>query len=246
MMPCGILPRWFAAESFMSCLLIVDASSSLCSVALSRASESWSLCEDQPRRHAQRLLPMVDELLMQAGVKKAELQGIAYGRGPGSFTGIRIAASVLQGIAFALELPVCGISSLQSVALKTLQNTAADHVMAIMDAHMGEVFWGHFQRDGELCRLVGEEHVGSPEQCLQALDNFDGMVAGDGLTLPAFSGFMQDWAAIQPQADIMLLLAQAAWRRGEFGAVAQHPPVYLRDSVAWKKLDEQPSLLRRD
>jgi len=245
-MPCVILPRLFAAESIMSCLLIVDASSSLCSVALSRGSESWSLCEDQPRRHAQRLLPMVDELLIRAGVKKAELEGIAYGRGPGSFTGIRIAASVLQGIAFALELPVCGISSLQSVALKTLRSSQADHVMAVMDAHMGEVFWGHFQREGELCRLIGAEHVGSPEQCLQALKAFDGIVAGDGLTLPAFASCAQEWADVQPQADIMLALAEDAWQRGEFGSVEQHPPVYLRDSVAWKKLDEQPSLLRRD
>ena len=245
-MPCGILPRLFAAELPMSCLLIVDASSSLCSVALSQGDVSWSQCEDQPRRHAQRLLPMVDDILSAAGIKKAQLQGIAYGRGPGSFTGIRIAASVLQGIAFALDLPVCGISSLQSVALKALQNTQADNVMAIMDAHMGEVFWGHFQRDGELCHLVGTEHVGSPDQCLQALANFDGIAAGDGLTLPAFSACAQDWATVQPQADIMLLLAQAAWQRGEFGSAEQHQPVYLRDSVAWKKLDEQPSLLRRD
>lgn len=229
----------------MASLLVVDASSTLCSVALSHDAQQWQLIEEQPRKHAQRLLPMVDELLTQAQVSKQQLSGIAYGRGPGSFTGIRIAASVMQGIAFALSLPVAGISSLQAVALATLRRCDAQTVMAIMDAHMGEVFWGQFERDGDLCRLVGVEQVGSPQQCLQELSSFRGVLAGDGLALADFSHCDQRFAAVYPQADVMLSLAHEVWQQQGFGAVEEHPPVYLRDSVAWKKIDEQPSLLRR-
>src|SRR5690554_8240057 len=100
----------------MTCLLVVDASSTLCSVALSNQGQQWHISEEQPRRQAQRLLPMVDELLKKSQVSKQALQGIAYGCGPGSFTGIRIAASVTQGIALALDLPALGLSSLQAVA----------------------------------------------------------------------------------------------------------------------------------
>lgn len=230
----------------MTCLLVLDASSLLCSVALQTSDSRYHITEEQPRRHAQRLLPMVDELVKRAGIDKTALDGIAYGRGPGSFTGIRIAASVMQGIALALNIPVAGISSLQAVAQAVFLQTDARNIMAIMDAHMGEVFWGHYVRDGETCRLLGAEKVGAPDVCLAELQDFDGILAGDGLTISALSHLDQHWAHIQPVADIMLPLADLAWQRHEFAEPHQHQPVYLRESVAWKKLDEQPSLLRRD
>ena len=229
----------------MSFLLVLDASSSLCSVALGDETQRWHLTEDQPRRHAQRLLPMVDELLTSAGVARHDLSAIAYGRGPGSFTGIRIAASVMQGIAMALELPVAGISSLQAVAQYVFNHTSERQVMAVMDAHMGEVFWGLYERDGDLCRLSGQEHVGTPELFLQQISGYGGILAGDGLTLPFAADLAQTWNAVQPTADIMLQLAWPLWQAGQFGDMDNHQPVYLRDSVAWKKLDEQPSLLKR-
>lgn len=229
----------------MACLLVLDASSRLCSAALLTDNGQWHLSEEQPRRQAQRLLPMVDELLQQAGVTRPQLQGIAYGRGPGSFTGIRIAASVMQGIALALDLPVAGLSSLQAVAQAVFTRSGAQRVMVVMDAHMGEVFWGGFERDGALCRPCSAEQVGSPQHCLTELTAFDGELAGDGLTLADFSHLPQHWADVHPQAADLLTLAARAWDDGVFGSPDQHQPVYLRDSVAWKKLDEQPSLLRR-
>ena len=230
----------------MTCLLVLDASSSLCSVALQADGRHWHITEEQPRRHAQRLLPMVDDILRQADISKSAIHGIAYGRGPGSFTGIRIAASVMQGIALALNIPVAGISSLQAVAHTVFLQTDTRQVMAIMDAHMGEVFWGCYERTGDSCRLIGAEQVGAPAQCLQAIHSFTGTLAGDGLQLPALAHLNQLWANVQPQADIMLPLALLAWQRGEFSDPQEHQPVYLRESVAWKKLDEQPSLLKRD
>ena len=210
----------------MTCLLVLDASSTLCSVALLANNQNWHLTEEQPRRHAQRLLPMVDDIVRQAG--------------------IRIAASVMQGIALALDISVAGISSLQAVAQAVFNNSDAQQVMAIMDAHMGEVFWGCYERNGATCRLVGSEKVGAPEQCLQELSTFNGVLAGDGLALPALAHLDQHWAGVKPQADVMLPLAQQAWQQQQFAAPHDHQPVYLRESVAWKKLAEQPSLLRRD
>ena len=227
-------------------LLVVDASSSLCSAALLTQGNIYSMVEEQPRRQAQRLLPLVSEVLAQAGCEKRALQGIAYGRGPGSFTGIRIAASVMQGIALALELPVFGVSSLQAVAAELFKQEAqVKAVLVVMNAHMGEVFWGRFERDGVLCRGLGIERVGSPEECLTEIARFSGALAGNGLQLAEFSHLDQQYATLGPKAEAMLPLVLDAWKQQHFGKVADHLPVYLRDSVAWKKLDEQPSLLRR-
>lgn len=243
----------------MANLLILDASSSLCSVSLITERQQYHLCEDQPRRHAQRLLPMVDEVLHQAGVSRNELDGIAYGRGPGSFTGIRIAASVMQGISLALDLPVCGVSSLQTLAEEVAAEvsqrrdqslTAGDKIAAVMDAHMGEVFWGIFEWTENGFITCGKEQVGAPDLCLQQLESFDGILVGDGLQLPAMNealvaGHDLSFADIQPKSEFMANIVLKAWADKLFGNEAQHAPVYLRDSVAWKKLDEQPSLLKR-
>lgn len=229
----------------MSCLLIIDASSSLCSVAINQDGETVWLTEDQPRRHAQRLLPMVDELLVDAGISRGQIDGIAFGRGPGSFTGIRIATAVAQGLSLGLDRPVAGISSLEAVALAVMKETGCERVLSVMDAHMGEVFWGRFSRDGEICRAVDRERVGSPEECLADIATFKGLLAGDGLQLMPFIECSQDFAMVRPEAKAMSAIALEYWNQGCFGDPIDHSPVYLRQSVAWKKLSEQPSLLKR-
>lgn len=243
----AILRRRFLLGVVMPNLLVVDASSSFCSVALLNQGQSWAMAEEQPRRQAQRLLPMVDELLKKASVDKSQLQGIAYGRGPGSFTGIRIAASVMQGIALALDLPVYGVSSLQALAEQALQlNTEAQQVLVLMNAHMNEVFWAIYKRNLEgISQLQGTEKVGSSAECLADIAQFDGVLAGNGLQLEDFSHLEQRYAALEPQAEAMQALVLDAWQNQRFGDFEQHQPVYLRDSVAWKKLDEQPSLLKK-
>lgn len=229
-------------------LLVLDASASYCSVALSAGQQQWFSAEEQPRRQAQRLLPMVAELLQQAALPKQQLQGLAYGRGPGSFTGIRIAASVLQGLALALNVPVCGLSSLQAIAEQVLkENSSAQQVLVLMNAHMNELFWGVYARtEHGISAPIGAEQVGSIDDCLAAIAQFSGVLAGNGLQLPDFQHLDQSYAHLEPQAEYLLPLAQAAWQQQRFGEFSQHQPVYLRDSVAWKKLAEQPSLLRRE
>jgi len=243
----------------MANLLILDASSSLCSVTLLKGDERFELTEQQPRRHAQRLLPMVDEVLRLGHIAKSELDGIAYARGPGSFTGIRIAVSVVQGIAMGLELPVYGFSTLQLLASQAgAADPRADRVISVMDAHMGELFWGAYQRSDnqpELWQPLGDERVGSPESCSTALlEQFGShpdcqwLVAGNGLKLldgiEALAGRSQ-LPQLEPLSHFAEALVKQAWQDELFADLEAYPPVYLRDSVAWKKLDEQPSLLKR-
>ncbi|MEK9712183.1 MAG: tRNA (adenosine(37)-N6)-threonylcarbamoyltransferase complex dimerization subunit type 1 TsaB [Thalassolituus sp.] len=229
----------------MPVILTIDASSSLCSVALDTGTElNWST-EDQPRRHAQRLLPMVDELLADSGISKNSLDGVAFGRGPGSFTGIRIAVAVAHGLSLGLDIPVCGISALEAIALAASRESDEQQFLTLMDAHMGEVFWGAFQREGNLVHPISAEHVSAPEACIDALSSFTGTVAGDGLQLTPFEAYISDGLIIRPEARVMAALAAREWQSGGFGEPEEHSPVYLRQSVAWKKIDEQPSLLKR-
>ena len=225
-------------------LLVLDASSSLCSVALLTENGDFWKTENQPRRHAQRLLMMVDEIMTESGLNRGDLDGVAFGRGPGSFTGIRIAVSVSQGLSLGLDIPVCGLSALQTMAQSVLvEGAAGDRVMTLMDAHMGEVFWGQYELDAGIAVAVSDERVGTPEVCLQVMSDWQGSVAGAGLELAAFADCPQALNHIQPEARFMSRLARQAWDDGLFGDSSQHPPVYLRNSVVWKKLDEQPSLL---
>ena len=245
----------------MANLLIVDASSSLCSVALVTNSEVLHLEEHQPRRHAQRLLPLVDDILSQAGVARQQLDGIAFGRGPGSFTGIRIAIGMVQGMALGLDVPVLGVSSLEMLAasitstptstsiseLTVPAHSVADtvRVAAVMNAHMGEVFWGCYDIRQGIAHRIDEEKVGTPESCHTVLAGFDGCVLGNGISLlPELKEQETDDKA-EPLAYFVAPRVKLAWEAGEFSGIENHPPVYLRDSVAWKKLDEQPSLLKR-
>lgn len=246
----------------MTALLVLDASSSICSVSLI-ASHCWHLCEEQPGRNAQRLLPMMDDILQQAGIGKQELSGVAYGRGPGSFTGLRIAASITQGVALGLRIPVYGIPSLKALAHYVLSRhpiESGSYIIAVMNAHMGEVFWGIYQLvSGEL-KLLGCEQVGHVDMCLRQLNELDNAYTsniwensiwiGDGLLLDELYQELSQrnidlrYQHVQPQSEYMCDMAIAAWQQKLFSTADHYQPVYLRDSVAWKKLDEQPALLK--
>ncbi|WP_221799054.1 tRNA (adenosine(37)-N6)-threonylcarbamoyltransferase complex dimerization subunit type 1 TsaB [Oceanobacter mangrovi] len=238
----------------MANVLIVDASSAFCSATLVTDDGLFDIAEQQPRRHAQRLLPMIDEVVQQAGISKRQIDGVAYARGPGSFTGIRIAVSVVQGMALGLELPVYGFSTLQLLAWQAAAGRQLDRIACVMDAHMGEVFWGVFEHSEAGWTLTGTEQVGAPDVCvgdlsrqLQQQPDCRWMLAGNGLKLlPAGLPELPCLAELEPLSRYAAELVQQAWQSGQFGDMDAYPPVYLRDSVAWKKLDEQPSLLKRN
>lgn len=241
----------------MSNILVFDTSSSWCSAALNINGRLYSVSEKQPRKHAQLLMPMIDGLCQEAGIKPAQIDGIAFGKGPGSFTGLRIAISVAQGLALATGAKLYGISSLQALAWQAMKQEGVTRVVAMMNAHMGEVFYGAYKNLNDSgIETVIDDALCKPEQVdLSTITNdltasISWLGAGDGFQFEAelpegikqLSAIEQD---VFPLAESMMDLAMVAWNNNEFTAAELQQPVYLRDTVAWKKLAEQPSLLKK-
>ncbi|MFJ2337611.1 tRNA (adenosine(37)-N6)-threonylcarbamoyltransferase complex dimerization subunit type 1 TsaB [Pseudomonas protegens] len=222
----------------MSTLLALDTATEACSVALLHDGKVTSHYEVIPRLHAQKLLPMIQELLANAGVTLQQVEAIAFGRGPGAFTGVRIAIGVVQGLAFALERPVLPVSNLAVLAQRALREHGATQVASAIDARMDEVYWSCYQEVAGEMRLVGAEAVLPPEvAALPEGSSGDWFGAGTGWgygerIAVELSG--QD-AGMLPHAVDLLTLAQFAWERGEAIVADQAQPVYLRDKVATPK-----------
>lgn len=222
----------------MSTLLALDTATEACSVALLHDGKITSHYEVIPRLHAQKLLPMIKELLANAGTTLQAVDAIAFGRGPGAFTGVRIAIGVVQGLAFALERPVVPVSNLAVLAQRALREHGATQVAAAIDARMDEVYWGCYQEVAGEMRLVGDEAVLPPEgAALPDGSSGDWFGAGTGWGYAeriavALKG--QD-AGMLPHAEDLLTLARFAWDRGEAILADDAQPVYLRDKVATPK-----------
>lgn len=222
----------------MTTLLALDTATEACSVALLHDGKITSHYEVAPRLHAQKLLPMIQTLLADAGATLKDVDAIAFGRGPGAFTGVRIAIGVVQGLAFALERPVLPISNLAVLAQRALREHGASRVAAAIDARMDEVYWGCYQETAGEMRLQGLEAVLPPEQVALA-DGATGSWFGAGTGWGyaerlAVKVDGQD-ASMLPHALDLLALAQFAWQRGESVPAEQAQPVYLRDKVATPK-----------
>jgi tRNA threonylcarbamoyladenosine biosynthesis protein TsaB len=228
-------------------LLALDTSGNSCSVAVwqqqdGQAPQVFSLHEAAQRSHTQRLLPMVQEVLDMAGMQQSELHAIVYGRGPGSFTGIRIAAGVAQGLAFALDIPLIPVSTLAAMALQAEEaNSAAAH-LCCLDARMNEVYSGCYKVDLQTPELVQElqpEAVLSPVAVVQPEMTYT--LSGSGVEVADFpaqvlANAMACDAQLEPMAKYMVQLGAADLARG-IAPLPEHAlPVYLRDEVTWQKL----------
>ncbi|MEJ2762639.1 tRNA (adenosine(37)-N6)-threonylcarbamoyltransferase complex dimerization subunit type 1 TsaB [Photobacterium sp. MCCC 1A19761] len=225
-------------------ILAVDTATENCSVALMVGNAVISRCEYAPREHTTKILPMVDAVLAEAGVKLNQLDALAFGRGPGSFTGVRIGIGIAQGLAFGADLPMLGISTLAAMAQGTYRIHQAEQVLTAIDARMGEVYWGQYRRqaDGDW-QVVGRELVIQPASLSEQLTETQGLwlTAGTGwdayaeqlATLPLER---QAGEVLYPDSQDMVRLAPFALARGEAVAAEHASPVYLRDTVTWKKL----------
>ena len=215
-------------------LLAIDTSTEFCSAALWLDGTLHTRRVRAGQSHSALLLPMVDELLQAAGLSLRELDGIAYGAGPGSFTGLRIACAVTQGLAFGADLPVVGVSTLASIA----QQTDADRVLTVLDARMAEVYWAAYERTPSGWNCVLEPVLSAPELVLVP-DDRDWVGAGNGFTalaailLPRLqSQLTHIHADLMPDAAAIAVLAAPLFARGEGIDAALAAPLYLRDKVA--------------
>jgi len=197
-----------------------------------------------PREHNRLILPMIEELLAEAGLKPAELDAIAFGRGPGSFTGLRIAAGVTQGIALGLDLPVIPVSTLAALALDAMLDQQIDRAFACIDARMSEVYWGVYRLDasGEP-RLEGREMV-CPATEVMVREGQPGAGIGSGWGTYRDPLSQRVGAALRsilpdrfPRAGRVARLAAFRYARGETVPAELALPVYLRDQVARKPGD---------
>jgi len=232
----------------MTKLLAIDTSGEACSVALSTGGEVLEQFEVIPRLHARKLLPMVQSLLAEAELSVNSLDAIAFGRGPGSFTGLRICAGVVQGLAFAADIPTLPISSLAALAQGVYRRHGHDHILTVLDARMAELYWAGYQVVDGRVLLIGEEQLTVPaelDQSQSLLKAESGWVGiGDGFKFAAeFPGHVMPAVtvldeAFHVQAQDIITLAQYDYQAGLQVPAEQALPVYLRGKTAWRKVGE--------
>jgi tRNA threonylcarbamoyladenosine biosynthesis protein TsaB len=218
-------------------LLVVDTAFEQCTVGLALGDEVLERSELSPRGHAHLLLPWVQQLLDAAGLQLAQLDAIAFGRGPGSFTSLRIGIGVVQGLAWGGGLGVVPVSSLQAIAQSAQSSAASRPVLVAMDARMGEVYAGRFTFDQGIARVAAAERVCGPQPAAGLFR------AGDALVGTGFERF----TPLQELAGPGVRLSVGHACAGALAQLAAHwldshdalppeqaQPVYLRDQVADK------------
>ncbi|RTZ16441.1 tRNA (adenosine(37)-N6)-threonylcarbamoyltransferase complex dimerization subunit type 1 TsaB [Vibrio aquaticus] len=225
-------------------ILALDTATENCSVALLVDDNVYVRSEVAPRDHTKKILPMVDEVLKEAGVTLAEVDALAFGRGPGSFTGVRIGIGIAQGLAFGADLPMIGISTLEAMAQGTYRKHGVSHVACAIDARMSEVYWGRFSRQEDGTWTQTDAECVTPPQA--AADNSQAdeqtwFTAGTG-----WDAYSEQLAQVKfateksdilfPDAEDIVQLAKFELAKGNTVEAEEASPVYLRDTVAWKKL----------
>lgn len=218
-------------------LLAIDTATEACSVALCMDNQIFSSFEICPQQHSQKILTLIDDVLRQADIKLAKIDGIVFGHGPGSFTGVRIAIGIVQGLAFGANKPVYGVSTLATMAQQAIQQHQADKVVSAIDARMSEVYIGVYENNNGIATSVIDDKV-LPPQDAQSLftSDEDFMCTGTGWNETLLKSHHPLPEILYPNATYMLPLANLAWHSQRFVDIEQISPVYLRDKVTWKKL----------
>ena len=229
--------------------LALDASTEACSVALEVNGKVFSRYDLCPQSHSLHLLPMIDAVLQEAGIKLADLDGLIFGQGPGSFTGVRIGVGVAQGLAFSANLPVVGVSSLQAMAQLAYIEHGEKQVIAAIDARMSEVYNGYYLLDDDnIMQAQQGEAVTPPEQLAQQLSAIvTTPFYAVGTGWDAYSEKLSEQLLVLrtneaspeilfPTAEAMLAIGKVKLEQGQGVSAEEAQPVYVRDTVSWKKL----------
>lgn len=225
-------------------ILAIDTATEACSVALLNHGQTLAHFELCAREHTQRILPLVQQILRDGGVALSELDALAFGRGPGSFTGVRIGIGIAQGLSLGASLPLIGVSTLKTMAQSAWRLHGASRVLAAIDARMGEVYWAEYQRDAQgVWHGEQSEAVLKPEAAAARMAQLSGEWACVGTGWQAWPQLAENSAlsltvtdVTLPRAEDMLPLAEQALAAGQTVAPEHAEPTYLRNEVAWKKL----------
>jgi tRNA threonylcarbamoyladenosine biosynthesis protein TsaB len=223
-------------------LLAIETATEACSVAVHVDGAVIERFEIAPRRHAELTLPWAGQLLAEAGISRAQLDAVAISRGPGAFTGVRLAIAIAQGIALAIDRPLLAVSTLQVLAQRA--PSGSQRVLAAIDARMGEVYTGRFEYIDGQWQAHGAEQVLAPQAVdLDGQGWFGvgtGFAAAEGLLATQLSSALSGVdAGALPHAADLASLAVAAWQRGEAIAPELVEPTYLRNNVALTLVEQQ-------
>jgi len=229
----------------MSTILAIETSSELASCALLAGDQVLARSSAGVRTHSQSVLPMVQELLREAGIALKDCDAIAFGAGPGSFTGVRTACGVAQGLAFGAGLPVLPLVTLAAMAESCRVRTGSTQVLAVLDARMGEVYWAQYRYDAArgAWSEVSAPALSAPQDLAPV--PAEGLAAcGNGFSAypEAFAG--KDFASgalddILPHARELAVLGASALAAGQALPAAQAQPLYLRNKVAYTSAERQ-------
>lgn len=224
-------------------ILALDTCTEACSAALLVGDELHAKSAIAPREHAKLLLPTIQTLLADAELSLSQLDAIAFGRGPGSFTGVRIGTATAQGLAFGADLPVLPMSTLQALAQQGYRLSGVSKQLAAIDARMSEIYCGAFELTEQGMQPVLAERVCPPELWRELIGQSSAdqwYATGTGwkayqekMNLSDLNYHAED---LFPLAEDMAYLAQFEWQQGRAVEAELAQPVYLRDTVTWKKL----------
>lgn len=235
-------------------VLVIDTATEACSVAIHTPEATFTDFAICPQEHAVNILPMVQKVLAESGLKKSDLDYLGFGRGPGSFTGVRIATGIIQGLALGLDKKVVGISTLEALAQQALSKYIAGNPSAVegsvespidilcaIDARMSEVYFAHYRFAGDVLSLVGHEEVLAPAEVLarlaeQNVTHTTALLAGTGWQAYAEFCIDAEPAVTLPAAEFMLPAALRSIEDGQALPIEDVQPEYVRDKVTWKKL----------
>jgi tRNA threonylcarbamoyladenosine biosynthesis protein TsaB len=218
-------------------LLGFDTSTEACSVALLVADQIYERFEIAPRKHAELILPMIDEVLAKASMQLIDLDAIAFGRGPGSFMGVRISAGIAQGLCLGVNCPAIPVSSLQALAQVAYDQHQVQKVVVGWDARMGEIYWGGYEIDSlHIMRNSIPERLSPPQSIpsMPAKTIFVGnawQVYASQLQTAVLENAAEIYADLYPSATAVVKIAQQLFAEGQKVLAREIIPVYLRDQV---------------
>lgn len=216
----------------MSIVLAVESATANCAASLIVDGKAYTCAEFAPQQHAQLILPMVNKVMQQAGIQPEQIDALVFGEGPGAFTGLRIAAGVVQGLALGWNKPILAISSLNALAYQAYESTGKTTCLACLDARMGEIYVQYCEFDPQLAKMTAK-----PAELVKPVE-FKALVArlngvGDiGEAYPELVAEFASWLDAVPQAEALARLALSEIEQAQYLTDFIPQPVYLRASVS--------------